>query len=197
MERVVALTLLAIALAPLHAAPQHPKTSAKKPVSGSSVHNKPTTVAVHTSGHIAPGSSQHLAGSARLARISPTVVRGRNGRSSRAVRSAPAPTYQLHPNPDRYQTIQKALADRGYFKGEQNGTWGDDSTNAMRRFQADQKIDNDGKIDALSLISLGLGPKHDGSTAAEPRVTPTSDTTSSAPLLQPSDPVTLAGSQPR
>lgn len=74
-----------------------------------------------------------------------------------------APAYQLHPDSDRYAEIQKALADRGYFKGEVNGQWNDDSADALRRFQTDQKLDSDGKIDSLTLIGLGLGPKHDGS----------------------------------
>jgi peptidoglycan hydrolase-like protein with peptidoglycan-binding domain len=126
------------------------------------------------------------------------VVNGRRRpvRGRRLAHAAPAPSYQLHPDPDRYQTIQKALADRGYFKGDPNGAWGDDSTDAMRRFQADRKIDNDGKIDALSLISLGLGPKHDGTTAAEPKLPPASDGVSSPPLIQPSTPDTPGG-QPR
>jgi peptidoglycan hydrolase-like protein with peptidoglycan-binding domain len=54
------------------------------------------------------------------------------------------------------------LADRGYYKGTVNGEWGDDSVEAMRHFQADRKLDEDGKITALSLIGLGLGPVHDG-----------------------------------
>jgi peptidoglycan hydrolase-like protein with peptidoglycan-binding domain len=76
-----------------------------------------------------------------------------------------APSYQLHPDPDRYRQIQQALADRGYFTGQANGEWKDDSVAALRHFQADQKLDGDGKIDALSLKALGLGAKHDGSTA--------------------------------
>lgn len=31
----------------------------------------------------------------------------------------------------------------------------------MKRFQAEQTLDSTGKIDSLSLIALGLGPKHD------------------------------------
>lgn len=76
-----------------------------------------------------------------------------------------APSYQLHPDPDRYRQIQQALTDRGYFTGEVNGEWKDDSVAALKHFQADQKIDDDGKIDALSLKALGLGAKHDGTTA--------------------------------
>ncbi len=97
------------------------------------------------------------------------------------------PSYQLHPDPERYQEIQKALADRGYFKGEANGQWGDDSTDALKRFQADQKLPDDGKINSLSLIGLGLGPKHNGSSvapsgsAASPPVQPSSLPDSVAP----------------
>src|SRR3954469_1168190 len=93
-------------------------------------------------------------------------VRGRGKAPARDLRAPPPPSYQLHPDPERYQQIQQALADRGYFKGEVNGTWGDDSTDALRKFQADQKLPDDGKITALSLTGLGLGPRHDGSTAS-------------------------------
>ncbi len=98
------------------------------------------------------------------------------------LRTPPAPTYQLHPDPERYQQIQQSLADRGYFKGEVNGQWNDDSVDALKRFQADQKLDNDGKINALTLTGLGLGPKHDGSTAS---TVPLSAAASSAPTTDP------------
>jgi putative peptidoglycan binding protein len=89
--------------------------------------------------------------------------RGRmRGRRTRAVHG---PSYQAHPDPERYQQIQQALTDKGYYKGQVNGQWSDDSSDALKRFQADQKLDSDGKINALTLRSLGLGPKHDGSTA--------------------------------
>ncbi|HEY7211640.1 MAG TPA: peptidoglycan-binding domain-containing protein [Bryobacteraceae bacterium] len=80
-------------------------------------------------------------------------------------RKPPAPSYQLHPDPDRYRQIQQALADRGYFKGQPDGNWTDDSTDALKRFQTDQKLEPDGKISALTLTGLGLGPRHDGSSA--------------------------------
>jgi hypothetical protein len=113
------------------------------------------------------------------------------------VHAAPAPTYQLHPDPDRYQVIQQALAERGYFKGESNGAWGDDSGDALRRFQADQKIENDGKIDALSLIALGLGPRHDGTTAAVPRVAPAEGSVPTPSPIQSSVPAAPGAGQPR
>lgn len=86
----------------------------------------------------------------------------------RRTRRAAGPSYQAHPDPERYREIQQALADRGYFKGEVNGQWGDDSVDALKRFQADQKLDNDGKINSLTLIGLGLGPKHDTTTLIAP-----------------------------
>lgn len=99
--------------------------------------------------------------------------------SSHTVRSRrpAAPAFQLHPDPERYQEIQKALADKGYFKGEVNGVWGDDSVDAMKRFQADQKLEPDGKINALTLIGLGLGPKHDGTAGSAPAVTSSTPST--------------------
>jgi hypothetical protein len=37
--------------------------------------------------------------------------------------------------------------------------WGQDSIEALKRFQADQNLAADGKLTSLSLIALGLGPK--------------------------------------
>jgi peptidoglycan hydrolase-like protein with peptidoglycan-binding domain len=108
-----------------------------------------------------PASSSKAAGARNTSR-----------KRGRYARHAPAPSYQQHPDPERYRQIQQALTERGYFKGEVNGRWGEDSVDALKRFQADQKLDNDGKIDALTLIGLGLGPKHDGSTAPVSSVVP-------------------------
>lgn len=97
-------------------------------------------------------------------------------------RSRPArPSYQLHPEADRYRQIQQALAERGYFKGTADGKWDAASVDALKRFQADQKIDNEGKIDALSLKDLGLGAKHDGVTAATVPLSAASSDTPPAP----------------
>lgn len=71
----------------------------------------------------------------------------------------PVRSYQQAPTPERYQEIQQALAKKGYFQGEANGQWGSDSLDALKRFQADQNLMPDGKVNSLSLIALGLGPK--------------------------------------
>jgi hypothetical protein len=71
----------------------------------------------------------------------------------------PAHTRQVQPTPERYKEIQQALAGKGYLKTEPSGTWNQESVEALRRFQEDQNITASGKIDSLSLIALGLGPK--------------------------------------
>lgn len=68
---------------------------------------------------------------------------------------------QREPTADRYREIQQVLIDKGYLQGTATGNWGADSVDALKRFQQDQKLDPTGKLDSLSLISLGLGPKRD------------------------------------
>jgi len=67
---------------------------------------------------------------------------------------------QTAPTPERYKEIQQALVQKGYLHGEPSGRWDQDSIDALRRFQHDQNLDASGKLDSLSLIALGLGPKH-------------------------------------
>ncbi|MBV8895431.1 MAG: peptidoglycan-binding protein [Acidobacteriaceae bacterium] len=126
-------------------------------------------------------------------------VRNRRGKLVRvAARTAPAPTYQLHPDPERYQQIQQALADRGYFTGQVNGQWGDDSIAALQRFQTDQKLDNDGHLSALSLTALGLGPKHQGNVGTTPALvsTPVGAPAATPQLTPVANPNAAAASHP-
>jgi hypothetical protein len=81
-------------------------------------------------------------------------------------------TRQLSPTPERYKEIQQALISKGYLQGEPTGTWGPDSVEALKRFQQDQKIETTGKINSLSLIALGLGPKRETATAVKPPAPP-------------------------
>lgn len=95
-----------------------------------------------------------------------TTAKHTSSRSRRttAKRRAPHPSYQTHPTAERYKEIQQALADKGYYKGQVDGNWSGDSMDALKKFQTDHQLDNEGKITSLSLIQLGLGPKHDGSS---------------------------------
>lgn len=71
------------------------------------------------------------------------------------------PNRQFTPTPERYKQIEEALCRRGYLSSDQvNGQWNDRSAAALKKFQADQNLVASGKIDSLSLIALGLGPKH-------------------------------------
>jgi hypothetical protein len=76
---------------------------------------------------------------------------------------------QLAPTPERYHEIQDALVAKGYLKSEEaNGTWNQNSVDALKKFQADQNIETSGKINSLSLIALGLGPKRETVAAVPP-----------------------------
>lgn len=79
---------------------------------------------------------------------------------------------QAQPTSDRYKEIQEALISKGYLKTAPTGVWDQDSSDAMRRFQADQKIEPTGKVTAKSLITLGLGPKETPVPSGLPTATP-------------------------
>jgi Putative peptidoglycan binding domain len=100
------------------------------------------------------------------------------------VSRVPARSYQQAPTPDRYREIQQALVSKGYLQGEPSGQWGADSADALKRFQADQNLMPDGKINSLSLIALGLGPKRltaKSESAPAGQATPTPAVPSAAP----------------
>lgn len=71
------------------------------------------------------------------------------------------------PEPERYREIQEALVAKGYLQGPATGQWNQTSVDALRRFQQEQNLNPNGKINSLSLIALGLGPKYD-TAAIEP-----------------------------
>jgi hypothetical protein len=72
---------------------------------------------------------------------------------------------QLAPTPDRYREIQQALVSKGYLASEEaTGSWNQNSIDALKRFQTQQNLDSSGKINSMSLIALGLGPKRDAQT---------------------------------
>jgi len=107
--------------------------------------------------------SSHAAASSAAGKKTNGTTTASKGKSSKghraaATQSAAAPR-QSAPSPERYREIQQALAERGYYDGAVDGTWNNSSVEALRRFQLDQNLDPDGKLGALSLIALGLGPK--------------------------------------
>jgi peptidoglycan hydrolase-like protein with peptidoglycan-binding domain len=101
----------------------------------------------------------------RTASKSGSAKKGKKG----PVRPAPA-LRQTTPTANRYREIQSALAAKGYLPPEQaSGQWNDASADALKRFQADQNLEATGKINSLSLIALGLGPKHDANAPVAPQ----------------------------
>jgi len=67
----------------------------------------------------------------------------------------------MAPTPDRYREIQQALVSKGYGSQEPDGTWSPQWIDALKRFQQDQKLEANGKLNALSIITLGLGPRRE------------------------------------
>lgn len=68
---------------------------------------------------------------------------------------------QRNPTPERYREIQEALSKKGYLTAPANGVWDSNSVDALKRFQQDQNLDATGRLNSLSLIALGLGPKYE------------------------------------
>lgn len=67
----------------------------------------------------------------------------------------------MRPSQERYSEIEQALVKKGYLQSDADGTWDAASVAALRKFQQDQSLEPTGKIDSLSLIALGLGPKYE------------------------------------
>ncbi len=118
----------------------------------------------------AANSSSSKKSGAAASKSSKTAARGhKSGKGSKAaLRRA-----QMSPTPQRYQEIQQALAAKGYFAGEANGRWGADSVEALRHFQRDQNLTDTGKLNSVSLIALGLGPKRSLTAQTHPQPTET------------------------
>ncbi|MGB7719217.1 MAG: peptidoglycan-binding protein [Bryobacteraceae bacterium] len=92
----------------------------------------------------------------------PRTAASRRGKKGPPAKRVTWRNRQLAPTPQRYKEIQDALAAKGYLKPEDaNGAWNQASVDALKRFQAGQNLDSTGKINSLSLIALGLGPKRE------------------------------------
>jgi len=85
-------------------------------------------------------------------------------RSSRA--SSRKSRGQQSPTPERYREIQQALADKGFLRDTPDGKWGPSSVEALKEFQQANNLPATGKLDALSIIVMGLGPKRDAPAPA-------------------------------
>jgi peptidoglycan hydrolase-like protein with peptidoglycan-binding domain len=130
-------------------APATPSTPARKAAAAPAVRKTPAKSAAATSVRKAGTASSTAAARRPASKKAPAV-------------HTTWRTRQNSPTPDRYREIQDALVAKGYLAAEEaNGTWGSSSADALKKFQAEQTLETTGKIDSLSLIALGLGPKHD------------------------------------
>jgi len=132
-------------------------------------------IAAAVSGQTTPASNKKApVAKSQAARKKPLTALQKSVAKKRAVTSAsahkktpaqPAVTWrnrQLQPTTDRYKEIQTALASKGFLQpGQATGTWDQNSTEALKQFQSAQNLEASGRINSLSLIALGLGPKHD------------------------------------
>lgn len=168
--------------AQVHPAATHSsKTAATKSKGGTA---KPAAKS-RTSGAASAASKSSAGKSPRSAASTSGSAKGKGARgsgsrsASRGSRSRgravdAGPPRQQSPDSDRIREIQTALAGKGYAI-EPTGTWDAQSVEVLKKFQGDHNINNltgRGKLDSLTLIELGLGPKNE-STAALPEAPPT------------------------
>lgn len=114
----------------------------------------------------APSAHKSTTPSSRAATPASKSAAARKGAANRkAAPKRPAVTWrnrQMAPSADRYKEIQNALVARGFLNpADATGNWNQTSIEGLKRFQSQQNLDPSGKIDSLSLIALGLGPKRD------------------------------------
>lgn len=75
---------------------------------------------------------------------------------------------QQRPSAERIREIQQALIRAGYLEGESTGRWDAKTRAAMRRLQEESGFPVTGKLDARSLVKLGLGSETAGVSAPHP-----------------------------
>ena len=152
----------------LYAQTQNKKTAKAKTAAVKATGSR--TTAARTTAHAsAPAKKASVpARSSLKASAAPRAASAKTGKTAaKSWRSAAPqrPPTQQQPTPDRLKEIQLALADKGYFRGMPDGAWGTDSVDALKRFQRAQSLDADGKLSALSLRALGLGPRAGAASA--------------------------------
>lgn len=108
-------------------------------------------------------------------RTKPAKTSAKSTGRAHATTAAPVASRSLQqgqPSPERYAEIQQALVAKGYLKNEATGQWTNESGAALKHFQSDQNLTPDGKLNSLSLIALGLGPKRTMTAQSQPEVRP-------------------------
>jgi len=153
-------------LSPLEGALAAKKTTTKKAQSQAPVAQKTASKAGGSKKAPAPvaATNRKTASSARKTPVkgggsTAAVASAKTGSKKAAPVKTAARISQRQPSQERYQEIQQALAEKGYYQGSVNGAWGPESAEALKKFQRDQKLTDDGKLSSKSIIALGLGPQ--------------------------------------
>lgn len=109
-----------------------------------------------------PGDALPVAASAAIvapAEVDPATTAQRRRRRRRG---------QQRPSAERIREIQQALIRAGYLEGKPTGRWDAKTRAAMRRLQEENGLPVTGKLDARSLVKLGLGSETAGVAAPHP-----------------------------
>ena len=170
LSYAIMAAILVLALGVRGAAALEPATPAKKTPAKKTAARKKGSAARKSSAKSPTAANKKPAGTA--AKRPATASTGRPGTTTRSTSARNRKTAarrgvtwrnrQTSPSPDRYREIQGALASKGFLQPEDaTGTWNQTSTDALKKFQKEQNLDSNGKINSLSLIALGLGPHHD------------------------------------
>ena len=109
-----------------------------------------------------PGDALPVAASAAIvapAEVDPATTAQRRRRRRRG---------QQRPTAERIREIQQALLRAGYLEGKPTGRWDAKTRAAMRRLQEENGLPVTGKLDARSLVKLGLGSETAGVAAPHP-----------------------------
>jgi peptidoglycan hydrolase-like protein with peptidoglycan-binding domain len=150
------------------------KSTAKKktPIASRNTSSKPATRSSPEVSSSKTTTTKASPAGKKITGSSATVKSSARGGSSRTAgktsRRSRRPPGQKAPSSERVSEIQAALAKDGSFSGMPNGKWDDETTQAMRRFQAAHGLNPSGKLDALSLQKLGLGSQTAGVAAPTP-----------------------------
>jgi peptidoglycan hydrolase-like protein with peptidoglycan-binding domain len=110
-----------------------------------------------------PGDALPVAASAAIvapAKVDPATTAQRRRRRRRRG--------QQRPSAERIREIQQALIRAGYLEGKPTGRWDAKTRAAMRRLQEENGLPVTGKLDARSLVKLGLGSETAGVAAPHP-----------------------------
>lgn len=136
---------------------------------------KKTTAKKSTKSKSSKSASKQVSSGKQSASTKQATSKKTSGKHASAKQAASSyrRSSQREPDAERYKEIQQSLADKGYFAGPVNGTWNADSVQALKRFQRDQNIGDDGKLGSLSLIALGLGPKRGAEKSENSETSPT------------------------